>query len=596
MKVMNVLGVKITGHDTGAALIAGGRVVAIAEERLNRVKHSHNMFPRLSIDHCLKASGVKDDEVDLIVIDQIHEPDRFRMAETFRREMGPRFAGKRIEVVNHHLAHGANAFFCSPFKKAAVAIYDGSGEAFRSPQGVTVTETETYFLGQDGTLTELQKNLHARFARRFLYSCGIGRLYTAITYYLNFGHYEEGKTMGLAPYGKPDAFKEAPEALWSKEWHGQHLCNANISYPDGDYAGATKTRIHWRVWHGARGRLRRLFLFALERLGGESVYADPKLFPKLKFSKPPRPKDVKLPDGYYTDIAYAVQAVLEQVVTSIASRLRIMTGAEYLCISGGVGLNSVANKKILDQCGYKDIWVQPACSDSGVALGCALFGYHSILGQPRSWVMDHAYLGGEYSLEEQRAAIEAAGDRVSYRVMSDTPGETAKLLADGKIVGWFQGGSEYGPRALGHRSILVDARIPDMKDILNDRVKHREGWRPFAASVLAERAGDYFDLDRESPFMLLVCDVRDSKRGLIPSVVHVDDTCRVQTVTKEANGIYYDLIKAFGDLTGDPLVLNTSFNLAGEPIVETPADAVKDLLATNLDYLVIGDFLVSKKS
>lgn len=593
---MHVLGLKIYGHDTGAALISGQRVVAIAEERLNRVKHSPNMFPHLAIDYCLSELSVAAEDIDLVVIDQIYEAERFPMEKMFREATGEHFEKARVQVINHHDAHAASAFFCSPYSEAGVVVYDGSGETIRTPLGVTATETETLYRGSGTTLVEVQKSLHARIARRFVHTFGVGMLYTAITRYLSFGPYEEGKTMGLAPYGNADAFTIAPASLWWREYRGQFFCNADIRFPKQLTVGEDTVSVKTKILYAIRSRVRAFLLALSGRIGGDPLLANPKLFAPLALPEPARPKEVSLPDTYYTNLAHAVQEVLEKVVMGWARRLQAVTKTEYLCIAGGVGLNSVANKKILDNCGFKDVWVQPACSDTGIALGAALYGTHVTLGQPRFWNMEHAYLGRGYNDQEIEAAIAAYADRVDVRRVDAVAEETAELLAKGKIVGWFQGGAEYGPRALGHRSLLVDPRPADMKQVLNDRVKHRELWRPFAASVVAERAGEYFTLDRPSPFMLLVCNVRDAYREKIPAVVHVDGTCRVQTVTKEANGIYYDLIEAFGKQTGLPMLLNTSFNLAGEPIVETPAEALRDLLATNIDVLVMERSIVTKKA
>jgi carbamoyltransferase len=591
---MNVLGLKITGHDTGAALVADGRVFAIAEERLNRVKHSHNMFPRLAIDYCLVAAGCRDRDVSLVVIDQIDEPSRLPMAETFRRETGDRFAHAEVRVINHHEAHAANAFFCSPFEEAAVLVIDGAGEKFRSHLGVPLTETETLFVGRAAKLVEVHKSLHVRIAKNFPYTFGVGKLYTTITRYLGFGDYEEGKTMGLAPYGKPSILAQIPYENWCKEWHGQYLCNAKIRYPKS--LAGSEAPLGDRVRFFLKTAVRSLTMSLAGRAGLAERFLEPDVFDAIKLPRPRRNKDVKLPDDYYADVAYAVQDVLEKAVSGMAKRARAVTGARHLCLSGGVGLNSVANKKIVETSGFDDLFVQPACSDTGVALGCALFGYHMVLGQPRFWTMKNAYLGRPYGADEVEATVKNYGDKVTAVKSEKVVKDTVDLIIAGKIVGWFQGGSEYGPRALGHRSIIVDPRPDQMKDTLNNRVKHRESWRPFAASVLEERANEYFDLDRPSPFMLLVCDVKPEFRDKLPAVVHVDGTCRIQTVNQEDNGIYYELIKEFADRTGVPLLLNTSYNLAGEPIIETPEDAIKDLLATNIDVLVMGDLLLRKRA
>lgn len=596
---MNVLGLKITSHDTGAALITGnGKIVAIAEERLSRVKHSPNAFPYLSIEYCLKAHGLSENDIDLVVIDQIHWADTTPMLPIFKRETETRFSHADVRVINHHDAHAASAFFCAPYDEAAVLVYDGSGEGFRTPLGVPTIETETIYYGKGNTLVEIEKCTHTRLPKTklFLYTFGIGRLYEMITYYLGFGPYQEGKTMGLAPYGKPGAFKEVPEEYWWKEWRGSYYCNAHVNFPNS-FMSSTRASLWERSLFGIKAHIHQTLIRFTGRLTGIGPHGGGGLFKgSISFSRPMRGKDIALPDEYYTNIAYAVQDVLETVVKGWARRAKELTRAPYLCIAGGVGLNSVANKKIHDECGFDDVWIQPGCSDTGIPLGCALYGYHVIAQKPRFWTMNHAYMGRDYSDAEIETAIDAQKKRIMVKRSPNIAHETAQLLKDGYIVGWFQGGSEYGPRALGHRSIIVDPRGEDKKDILNNRVKHREGWRPFAASVLKEHVETYFDVPKEAggnPFMLLVADVKNPEE--IPAVTHVDNTCRTQTVTKEDNGVYYDLIKEFHDATGMPMVLNTSFNVAGEPIIESPEDALRCFLGTNIDYLVIGDFIVEKK-
>ena len=283
------------------------------------------------------------------------------------------------------------------------------------------------------------------------------------------------------------------------------------------------------------------------------------------------------------------------VAVEWGKQLKNATRAENLCVAGGVGLNIDANKRFIDDVGFKRVFIQPAASDAGIPLGCALWGWHVIAQKPRFWHMQSASLGRSYSEKEIISACDQVKDRIIVKKFPKIAEEAARLLAEGKIIGWFQGGSEYGPRALGNRSILCDPRPNNMKDILNIRVKHREAWRPFAASILREHLSEWFEFDAESPFMLLAVNVRPEKRGQIPAVVHVDGTTRVQTVTAGANGRYYDLIKAFHRMTGIPLLLNTSFNDSGEPIVETPEEAISDLVKTDIDYLVIGDYVITKK-
>lgn len=600
---MNVLGVKIVGHDTGAALISNGRIVAIAEERLNRVKHSPYMFPELAIDYCLEAFGVSAPEIDLIVLDQIFLKERYPMRELFAARMGKRFPNAKIRVINHHDAHAAAAFFCSPFDEAAILIHDGVGEAFRSPLGVVVGEAETLYYGSGNRFSQIQKTVHLWKGKKYYHTCPSAKPYSLISgRYLGFGRYNEGKLMGLAPYGTDAVLRQFPLSHWYREFKGHTYCNPRIVFPGVPVSVVVPvtdpSTLLQRLARFLRKRVRKLLRPALEHLMvsfmPERLVASKPFFPEIRLTRPPRDSSVKLPDEYYSSVAYAAQFIVEQVAIIAARKLKRITRSANICIAGGVGLNIDANKKILDSAGFEHIFIQPGASDTGIPLGCALWGHHVILGQPRFWTMRSASLGRPYSEEEIVAAAKKHGGVIMMKKLKDIIAETARFIADGKIVGWFQGGSEYGPRALGNRSILCDARRPDMKDTLNNRVKHREPWRPFAASVLLERMPEYFEISERSPFMLLMAKVRDEKRQEIPSVVHVDGTCRLQSVTKEANGRYYDLIAKFFELTGTPLILNTSFNLGGEPIVETPGDALTCFLKTKMDIVVIGDYIITK--
>lgn len=601
---MNVLGIKILGHEPGAALISDGRIVAISEERLNRIKHSFEIFPERSIPYCLEALGVKPEEVDLVVLEQVGARWRIPIKEMFLSHVGNRFPNARIEIINHHDAHAASAFFCSPFEEAAILVYDGAGESYRTHLGVTVIETETLYRGSGTRFFEIRKTLHLRQGKSNPYTQGIGKLYSDITYYLGFDKYEEGKTMGLAPYGGDSLLQALPMESWLRDENGYVLCNASPSYPPRPLAVRMRKRKDlWEAVTAARGLLRmkirrriRPLFFKWGGAYSRDMFAEPAIFPALRLPRPPRdPKSDGLPDDYYASVAYAVQKVLEEFAYRIGTKLKEVTGSENLCVAGGVGLNIDANKNFLDRVGFKRIFVQPAASDAGIGLGCALWGWHVALDQPRFWQMRSASLGRLYTDAEITAAIEKRKNEIDVKKSPDIAAEAARLIADGNIIGWFYGGSEYGPRALGNRSILCDARNPEMKDIVNKKVKHRELWRPFAASVLRERQREWFELEPESPFMLLAVPVVEAKRKIVPSIVHVDGTCRIQSVTKDANRRYYDLIAAFSALTSVPLILNTSFNLAGEPIVETPEEALNCFLKTEMDYLVLEEYIISKK-
>ncbi len=593
---MNVLGVKMTSHDTGAALISGGKIVAIAEERLNRVKYSENIFPEKSIQYCLDTYGIEPSDVDLVVTDWIGdtEIEAGTLAERyFHEHTASRFTKAKIVTINHHDAHAATAFFCSPFDDAAILIYDGNGDTFINNQGVRVVETETMYRGTGTTITQISKTSHARVGRGFPYTWGIGKLYSNLSRdYIGFGPHNEGKMMGLAAYGDDRILREFPIERWIADERGQLVCNSDIDWSRGNKVLARRS---WRsfprtVYFALRSRLR--------RMRATRSSDNPHIFSPIRFSQGARdPKSTQLPDAYYSSVAYAAQKLFERFAIQIGVQLRTITQSDNLCVAGGCALNIDANRNFLTEVGFKDIFVQPASSDCGIALGCALWGMHVTLKQPRFWVMKSASLGRPYSLDEIDTEIAGFGDVIVSHISENIADEAAKLIVEGNIIGWFQGGSEYGPRALGNRSIVCDARPKDMRDVLNARVKHREMWRPFATSMLAERLGDWFNLQPSSTtaFMLLCGEVREDKRALVPSIVHVDNTCRMQTLTKEDNGIYYELVRSFEKLTGTPLVINTSFNLGGEPIVESPYDAIHTFMRTDMDYLVLEDRVVQKK-
>lgn len=598
---MIILGLKIKQHDTGAALISGNRVVAIAEERLNRIKHSRDMFPVLSIDYCLKAFGVHPEEVDLVVLDKVGSHHTRTPEEIFRKNGGGRFTKARIIAINHHDAHAAAAFFCSPFQEAGVLIVDGVGETLRDNLGALGTETETIYRGENNRLVPLQKTRHLREVIGFPYTIGIGKLFSFISDgYLNFGDYNEGKMMGLAPYGDNRILQEYPFERWFRiDEEGRVLCNPRIVFEGINEAKGFRQKSHPRgflLW--LRNVVLRKIAYALFSAAytkkREPSLMEPVLFDEIRLRKPRR-KNETLPEPYYAGAAYAAQKVLEEVMAAWGTRTKNMTGTKHLCLAGGVGLNIDANRRFLEGVGFQKLFVQPAASDSGIALGCALWGAHMLSGLPRFWEMKSASLGRPYTDAEIMRAFDAYKDKITARRSSSIAEEAAKLIANGKIIGWFQGGSEYGPRALGNRSILCDARNPKMTDIVNKKVKHREPWRPFAASVLAERQREWFELEHPSPFMLLAAPVVQEKRKLVPSIVHVDGSCRIQSVTQESNAPYYELLRAFEKETGVPLVLNTSFNDAGEPIVETPEDALRCFLNTEMDALALEGWIVRKK-
>ena len=552
-----VLGVNCFSHDTSAALMVDGQVVAIGEqERFDRDQHTKH-FPHLAIAYCLEEAGVGIDQLDAVAfahhagVDlvrgaadavaraapkrlaaQAYTDSRLVLKErSFRRTWGYR---GRVYHVGHHRAHAASAFFSSPFDRAAVLSLDRGGDFLST----------TMSIGEGNRLSELGmvRNPHS-----------LGEIYTAFTWLLGFRpNADEGKLMGLAPYGRDVLAKDIRDLI--------HLG------PDGRF----KVNLRW---------------FRYQREG------DPFSRRGLARFGPPRVPESEITERHQ-DLAYAAQDLIEEAGLHVARALHEATGMTRLCLAGGVALNSVMNARLLAETGFEEMFVQPAASDAGNALGAAAWVWHQELGHPRSWRMEHPFWGPSWTEREMAGAFTARG--LEFRKVADPPAEAARRIADGKVVGWFQGRAEIGPRALGNRSILADARRPDMKDIVNERIKRREGFRPFAPSVLDERGSEYFERYSHNPFMLLVLPVRPDKRSIIPSVTHVDGTGRMQSVTAGFNADYHRLISAFDRLTGVPVVLNTSFNLRGEPMVNRPEEAVDDFLRSEMDCLFLGDLLAEK--
>jgi carbamoyltransferase len=535
---MVVLGLhKDPWHDTGAAIIReepnGVRFANLSEERCNREKDSRK-FPALSIEACMAELNIASvSEIDLVVIDYIAKP---RWTEdwihspcdrsNFLREIDPR----KIHVINHHLAHAYNVFYSSKFDSAAVLIVDGRGSE---------KETQSLFLATRERIDLIESTT----------AMGIGLLYAAVTQAIGFGLLQEGKTMGLAPYG----------------------------------ASIRKKVLHMR-----------------QRYEGVTTdYSENCVEDSYEL------RGLEHPIVTYEDkarAAFEVQQETEAALLHLAEYASRRTGANHLCISGGVALNSVANYAVLRSGIFEDVFINPAASDTGIPLGAALYGYHAILKKPKRYADISPYLGRSYDEGNLRAAIESYRGTAfhpkalqGFSVVEENAMAVAvEMLADNKIVACFNGRSEMGPRALGNRSILMSPLRAENKAILNSQVKHREGFRPFAPAILEEFTQDYFDIDRPSPCMLFVPKVVENKRGCIPAVTHVDGTGRLQTVKKDFNPHLYSLIEGFHAKTGVPVLLNTSFNVANEPMVETPGDAIRCFLGTGIDALLLGDFLLLK--
>ncbi len=461
---------------------------------------------------------------------------QYRNLQRIERFLGMEFPRAAIHMLDHHLCHVTSAHFCAPFDESAVLTVDGMGES--------ATTTFSHASGPN-----------IRVLQRVGFPFSVGLLYDRISRLLGFGGPgPEGKVMGLAAYGEPrfiDIFREML-VITGKMQFGFGMAHVSL----GEDSSLVIDRIH-----------------ALDLLGL------------------PRAEEDELTQ-HHMDVAASLQLRLEEVVIQMAHDLYDATESENLCLSGGVALNSVMNKKLVDQTPFTRVFIQPACDDGGTPLGAALAIKHLALPSARATVWRGPYLGAAYSNADIQKTLDSRG--IHYTRPDDLVGEVARRIASGDIIGWFQGGAELGPRALGNRSILCDPRPAEMKDILNQRVKHREWFRPYAPSVLAARSSEFFDLDGASPYMLLVADVRPERRAEVAGITHVDGTARVQTVTEAENPLYHDLITSFGEITGVPMLLNTSFNVRGEAIVNTPGEPLDCLLFTGLDCLAIGDFLVAK--
>jgi carbamoyltransferase len=560
-----ILGLNAYHGDAAAALVVdGGLVAAAEEERFNRVKHCAG-FPAEAVRWCLADAGVEPGDLDHVAVSRdpranlwpkLHRALRTRPSYLKARLENARLIGDiggelervlgspvRAELhnVEHHQAHAASAFFVSPFEEAAILSVDGFGD-FAS------------------TLLAAGRGNRFEVLERVLFPHSLGIFYTAITQWLGFPKYgDEGKVMGLAPYGDPERHLEQMREVVRLEG----LFELGLDYFAHPREGVDLT------WADGTPTIGRLYSEKLVESFGE-----------------PRPDE---------DVAAALQAVLEEAYLHLVRELGRRTGLPNICLAGGVALNAVANGRIRPETGFDGVFVQPAAGDSGTAVGAAFWVWNQHLGRPRGFVMEHAYTGPGYSEEECAAAVGAAGLEAARLGDEELFPEVARRIAAGEVVGWFQGRMEFGPRALGNRSIVVDPRRADMKDVLNARIKHREPFRPFAPSILAEATGDWFEQDYPSPFMVLVYKTRTEKRSEIPAVNHVDDTGRLQTVEERVNPRYHRLISEFARLTGVPIVLNTSFN-ENEPIVMSPEHAVDTFTKTRMDTLVLENLLVSRRS
>lgn len=563
-KPIYILGLSYHYHDSGVALLKDGEVVFAAQEERYTRKKQDERFPTNAIDQAFKHAGITIDDISaigfyekpLIKFERILRtvfsiwPRGFLMYQRAMQEWMtkklwiPQEIQKNLKYkgdiffVPHHESHAASAYYVSGFPDATVVTVDGVGE----------WATTTIGHGK-GTSLELKKEIH------FPHSLGL--LYSAITYYLGFRvNSAEYKVMGLAPYGEPKYMDEMRQLIHVADDGSFTLNMKYFSYEYGD----TMT-----------GR-------AIEKL----------------FGHPTRKGESKL-EQFHKDVARSLQEITEEVMLKIAAHAQKICPSEYLCLAGGVALNCVANGKILRSGLFKDIFIQPAAGDAGGALGVALSIWHKQFKGTALPRLSHVFLGNSYTQEEIEQFLKA--QNMPYEKFDDQQliQTVSGLLEGNNVIGWFQGRMEYGPRSLGNRSIIADARNKENWQKVNLKIKFRESFRPFAPTVLEERAADYFQLDRESPYMLLVADVHEHRRNEIPAVTHVDGSARIQTVRRDQNPRYYDLIKAFEQKTGCGVIINTSFNVRGEPIVESPKDALNCFLHTHMDYLVLGNCVLRKE-
>ncbi|HET9308956.1 MAG TPA: carbamoyltransferase C-terminal domain-containing protein [Candidatus Sulfotelmatobacter sp.] len=574
---MLILGLNMFHADASAAIVVDGQVkFAIAEERLNRHKHFGG-FPALAVRACLDAVGAKISDVEHVAVGQDSDANlakkvqyalanpakilnfiRLRQRKEAMRDVRA-LLSKALEVdpaklrfqehhLEHHIAHIASAYYCSPWEKAAGFSYDGSGDF-----------VSTMMARCEGKQIEVLE--------RVFLPHSLGSVYTMICEFIGYTTYgDEGKVMGLAPYGKETYSAEIAKIVAAK--NGGFQLDLSYFKPLGSNQGM-------HVLPDGTVRLARHYSHRMEKL----------------FGRPRKPHtEITQRD---MDLAFALQRRFEEIFFHLIKRLHERVPLDDLVMAGGCALNSVANGKIFDRTPFRRTYIQPAAGDEGLAIGAALHTYHAVLNQPRRHELKNSYLGPEFCESRIQAALEKAGLESRKLDREALLQQTAEQIAAGNVVGWFQGRMEWGPRALGNRSIIAHPGLPNMKEVLNARIKHREWFRPFAPSIMADYQHEYFEHDHPSPFMLHVYKIRPEKRKVLCAVNHVDDTGRLQTVTREENPLYYDLISVFHRRTGIPVILNTSFN-ENEPIVCTPEEAIDCFQRTRMDVLAIGPFMVTK--
>jgi carbamoyltransferase len=571
---MYVLGINAYHADVSAALLRDGVLVAaVEEERFRRIKH-YAGFPTMAIRSVLAEAGIRGADVDHVAISRsprAHLARKALFALTHRPNLAlirDRLRNRRkvtdvrvpladaldavpptLHFVEHHPAHLASAFFVSPFQESAVCAIDGFGDFVSTSMAI----------GRGNKFDVL---------RHVFFPHSLGMMYTAVTQYLGFpGFGDEFKVMGLAPYGKPTAVAEIRKLV--RLTHGGRF-ELDLRYFRHWSDGVTME------WDNGYPTLGSVFTSDLESLLGPSRRSDEPLATR------------------HEDVAHSLQVVYEECLTHVLEGLWDLTHTPRLCLAGGCAMNSVANGKIRQRTPFREVYIQPASSDNGTALGAAYYVWNQVLGRERAFVMDHGYWGPAHDEESVLGALDGAFTIERFASPDAIAQATARLIADGNVVGWYQGRMEWGARALGNRSIVADPRRADIRELINVKIKFREKFRPFAPSVAEEAIEEWFEGAVPDPFMIQVYPVRPDKRALIPAVTHVDGSGRLQTVSARTNPAYYHLIKAFEALTGVPIVLNTSFN-ENEPIVETPAQALDCFLRTRMDAIVLNTTLVRRK-
>ena len=579
---MYIIGINAYHADSSACILKDGKLItAVEEERFTRIKHFAG-FPKKSIEHCLETCKINLSDVNYFAINRDPKANNLKRFfyvlkkrpsisllfdrlknrkkyQSIKKTLDQEFPDDKFkgDVINieHHLAHLSSCFHVSPFEEACVLSVDGFGDFASSAWGY----------GKNNDI-KIDKKIH------FPHSLGI--FYQSITQYLGFKNYgDEYKIMGLAPYGKPEYLDKLKKILILKP-NGEFELNLK-------YFKFHKSNFNY-TWNSGTVSIDDLYSNEMEVLLGKS-----------------RTKDEELTD-FHKDIAHSTQKIYEEAFLNIVNTLYNKYKSKNLCIAGGCGMNSVANGKVKKLTNFENVYIQPAAGDAGGAIGSAFSTYHNILKQPKSFVMKHAYWGNSYSedyikslLEKNKFKLDKNFEVKKIHDQSELSKDVASEIADGKVVGWFQGKMEWGPRALGNRSILGDPRRKDMKDILNLKIKRRESFRPFAPSILSENVDKWFEIDDKVPFMMKVYQIKEDKRSIIPAVTHVDGSGRLQTVSSEINNKYYSLINEFFKLTKVPILLNTSFN-ENEPIVCKPEEALDCFLRTKMDLLVLENILIKR--